>query len=60
VICQILMTDWIEQCICLKDRETASVTYEIYKTALGDSTMGRMQTFVWFSHFRCGETGLKL
>jgi len=31
-----------------------------YKTAWGDSTMGRMWTFVWFSHFRCGETGLRL
>jgi hypothetical protein len=60
VFCDFLITDWKEQCICLKLWQNALETHKIHKTALGDSTIGRMHTCVWFSCFRYGETSLRL
>jgi len=54
------MVDFHEQraCIkfCFKLGKTATECYEMLKTALGEQTMGRSQTFQWFSQFKAGRT----
>ena len=54
------MADFREQraCIkfCFKLGKTATECYEMLKTAFGEQTMGRSQTFQWFSRFKAGRT----
>jgi hypothetical protein len=53
------MADLKGQRICVKFcftfGKTASETYEMLKTAFGDTAMGRTQTFEWFSRFKRGS-----
>jgi hypothetical protein len=56
VVCDLSdCNDWLERTKHLLETPGNCVrNIPNIKTALGDSNMGRMQTFVWFSHFRCG------
>jgi hypothetical protein len=57
------MADMKEQRICVKFcfklGKTASKTYEMLRTAFGDSAMGRTPTFEWFCRFKHGETSVE-
>jgi hypothetical protein len=44
---------------CFRLGKTASETYEMLKTALGDNAMGRTQTGEWFSRFKRGENSVE-
>ena len=56
------MADFREQraCIkfCFKLGKTATECYEILKTAFGEQTMDRSQTFQWFFLFKAGRTSI--
>jgi len=53
------MADFREKrgCIkfCFKLRKTGTECYEMLKTAIREQTMGRSQTFQWFSRFKAGR-----
>jgi len=56
------MADFREQraCIkfCFKFGKTATECYEMLKTTFGEQSMGRSQTFQWFSRFKAGRTSI--
>jgi len=41
---------------CFKLGKTATECYEMLKTAFGEQTLGRSQTFQWFSRIKAGIT----